>query len=298
MHRCRLAWKRDKRALRSAHEIVILGVIEALLLALFMVAACILAIALEHPASPLRRALVEPLMRRFSMGAAIGLTAVVLITSTWGRRSGAHLNPAVTLTFFGLGKLSARNALVYVTFQMLGGAFGVWLVDRVTPSWIAAPEVRWIVTVPGAAGELAAWIGEGVIACLTMSAVLLLDRSPRLSRYTPTVIGVLLCLYITFEAPYSGMSLNPARSLGSAVLAGEWRGFWIYVTAPLAGMFAAGALFGRRYHGRSVCAKLARGSEEPCPFHCDCSLDAAQAPVELSRSRAVAHSESVLGDRR
>jgi aquaporin Z len=64
-----------------------------------MLAACAAATVLEHPASPLRQALGPPLLRRGLMGLAMGLTALGLIYSRWGRRSGAHFNPATTLAF-------------------------------------------------------------------------------------------------------------------------------------------------------------------------------------------------------
>jgi aquaporin Z len=66
---------------------------------LFMVSACTFGILLEHPESPARRAIDSSLLRRALMGIAMGATAVTLIYSRWGRRSGAHFNPATTLAF-------------------------------------------------------------------------------------------------------------------------------------------------------------------------------------------------------
>jgi aquaporin Z len=94
-------------------------------LGLFMVSAATMTSLLEHPASPLRALLIDPTMRRAVMGAAMGLTAAALIYSPWGRRSGAHNNPAVTLTFFRLGKISGRDAVAYIAAQFVGGAAGI-----------------------------------------------------------------------------------------------------------------------------------------------------------------------------
>jgi aquaporin Z len=82
---------------------------EAAGLGLFMVSACVFATALSHPASRLVQALPDPLVRRMLMGLAMGTTAVALIYSPWGRRSGAHLNPATTLTFWRLGKVATPD---------------------------------------------------------------------------------------------------------------------------------------------------------------------------------------------
>ncbi|MBL8174663.1 MAG: aquaporin, partial [Bryobacterales bacterium] len=92
----------------------------------------------------------------------------------------------------------------------------------------------------------------------------------RLAGYTPFVAGGLVALYITVEAPISGMSMNPARSFGSAVAAGEWRALWIYFVAPPLGMLGAAEVYVRRngLH-RVFCAKLAHPNEERCIFRCN-----------------------------
>src|SRR5262245_62254999 len=75
---------------------------EGALLGLFMVAACGFATVLEHPASPVHQALPVGHVRRVIMGLAMGLTAIGLIYSPWGQQSGAHMNPALTLTYLRL----------------------------------------------------------------------------------------------------------------------------------------------------------------------------------------------------
>jgi aquaporin Z len=86
---------------------------EAAGLGIFMVSACGFGTLLEYPASPVRQAIPDPLARRALMGLAMGLTAIALVYSPWGKRSGAHLNPAVTWTFWRLGKVAPRDALAY-----------------------------------------------------------------------------------------------------------------------------------------------------------------------------------------
>src|SRR2546428_12452826 len=94
-------------------------------LAAFMVSACTFGVLLEHPSSPLPAAIASGDLRRVLMGAAMGLTAVCIVYSPWGRRSGAHINPCLTITFFRLGKIAPIDALFYVLAQFLGAAAGV-----------------------------------------------------------------------------------------------------------------------------------------------------------------------------
>ena len=93
---------------------------EAALLGGFMLSACMFATLLEHPRSRGRRAISSAFVRRALMGAAMGLTAVALIYSPWGQQSGAHMNPATTLTFFRLGKTAGWDAAFYIAAQFVG----------------------------------------------------------------------------------------------------------------------------------------------------------------------------------
>ena len=101
---------------------------EAFGLGLFMVSACGFGAVLEYPGSAVHQILPSALFRRVLMGAAMGLTNVLNIYSPWGKQSGAHLNPATTLTFLRLGKVAPRDACGYVVAQFLGGVFGVYVV--------------------------------------------------------------------------------------------------------------------------------------------------------------------------
>jgi aquaporin Z len=110
--------------------------IEVACLAVFMVSAATMTVALEHPASPLHGAVPNAMVRRALMGLAMGLTAATIIYSPWGRRSGAHMNPAVTLTFFRLGKITGRDAAAYVSAQFVGGIAGIGLASIALAEWI------------------------------------------------------------------------------------------------------------------------------------------------------------------
>lgn len=237
---------------------------EALGLGLFMISAGLFGMLLEHPGSPVRGAIGDPFLRRALMGLAMGATAVAIITSPFGQRSGAHINPAVTLTYRRLGKIARADAFFYVLFQCLGGAAGILLLRA-----LGAPlgPVGYVATRPGMAGTLAALGAEAAISFGLMWTVLVTSNRPRLARWTPFFAATLVALYIALEAPVSGMSMNPARSLASALAGGGWTDFWIYVVAPPAGMLLAAELYVRR--GRVFCAKLHHHNGRRCIFACD-----------------------------
>lgn len=244
---------------------------EAAGLGLFMLSACLFTALLEHPASPLRRALADPLVRRIPMGLAMGATAIALIYSPWGRRSGAHLNPAVTLTFWRLGKVAPWDAAFYVLAQVVGGVAGVGLAARLLGQALDDPAVRYAVTVPGPLGPAVAALAELAIAFGLMAVVLLVSNSARWAGWTGLSAGALVATYIVLEAPLSGMSMNPARTVGSAALAGTWTALWVYLTAPPLGMLLAAETYRRlRGTGTVRCAKIQhdRDGGRPCLFRC------------------------------
>lgn len=234
-----------------------------------MLSAAAFATLLQHPSSPLALTGVAPVVARLPMGIAMGLTAVAIVYSPVGRRSGAHMNPAMTLTFLRLGKIAPADAALYVVAQFAGGFGGIVLATWLLARLPADPSVNYVATVPGPAGIAVALGAEAVISFGLMLVVLWVSNHPRLTRWTGVCAGVLVCLYITVEAPLSGMSMNPARSLGPAVLAGSLDTIWIYFVAPLTGMLLGAEAFLRRHGaGRVLCAKLHHPTGVPCIFDC------------------------------
>jgi aquaporin Z len=237
-------------------------------LGLFMVSACCFTVLLEHPASPARQP--NALLRHFLEGLAMGLTLLALIFSPWGKRSGAHMNPAFTLSFYLLGKVERWDAVFYTTAQFAGGILGVLFSVLVIGAPVRHASVNYVVTVPGPGGPPIAFAGEFIISLMQMSAVLVVSNHKRLSRFTPFVAATLLTTYITFEAPLSGMSMNPARTLGSALPAHLWTALWVYFLAPPVAMVLAGQLYRfRRGAHRLFCAKLHHHNDERCIFRCN-----------------------------
>ena len=88
-------------------------------------------------------------------------------------------------------------------------------------------------------------------------------------RFTGVIAGALVATFITLEAPLSGMSMNPARTFGSALPGRVWDALWIYFTAPPLGMLLASELYVRtRGAGAVICAKFHHHNNKRCIFNC------------------------------
>ena len=242
---------------------------EAAGLGLFMTSAGLFGTLLFHPGSPFVEGLPEPMLRRALMGLIMGLTAIAIIYSPWGQQSGAHLNPAVTLTFWRLGKVASWDAAFYALAQFVGGALGVLVVLALLGAIFADPPVSYLATMPGAAGAAVALLAEAVISFGLMTMILFTTNAPKLMRLTGVFAGCLVALYITFEAPLSGMSMNPARTLASALPGYLWHALWIYFVGPAAGMLLAVEFYRLvRRTPEVICAKLNHHTHRRCIFRC------------------------------
>jgi aquaporin Z len=242
---------------------------EAAGLGLFMVSACGWGAFLEYPGSPARAAVTDPDVRRLLMGLLMGLTAIGLIHSPWGKRSGAHLNPSVTLTFLRLGKVAPWDAVFYIVAQFTGGLLGAAVAAVFFGRALAHPAVNYVVTTPGAGGASIAFLAEAAISFGLMVTVLIVSNTEKLARFTGVCAGALVAFYIALEAPLSGMSMNPARTLGSALPANTWTALWLYFTAPLLGMLLAAEAYLRIRGVQNVlCAKLHHHNSARCIFRC------------------------------
>ena len=139
-------------------------------------------------------------------------------------------------------------------------------------AWLSHPSVEYVVTLPGTYGYRWAFVAEVAITFVLMSVILHVSNSRRFNRYTGLFAGFLVMIYISIEAPISGMSMNPARTLGSAVSAATWTAIWIYFTAPPLGMLLAAEHYVRsRGAARVLCAKLHHENRERCIFLCNYS---------------------------
>jgi aquaporin Z len=243
---------------------------EAAELGLFMFSACALTVLLFHPSSPVAQTIHDGLLRRLLMGTAMGSMAIGIIFSPLGQRSGAHFNPSVTWTFFRLGKIDLSDAAFYTLFQFAGGIAGVMLASLTFHRLVAHQSVNYAVTLPGSNGPIVALLAEIIISFILMSVILTVSNTKRLARWTGIFAGALVATYITIESPISGMSMNPARTLSSAVGARVWMSLWIYFVAPPLGMLLAAEVYRRLNSGGAIaCAKLHHHNNQRCIFRCN-----------------------------
>ena len=235
--------------------------------AIYLFSACAVATFLWHPASPVQRYLPSDAVRRMLMGLAMGATIVAIVLSPWGKQSGAHFNPAMTFSFYRLGKVTPWDALFYCIAQLSGALAGVALASLLLRGAPAHHAVRYAATMPGIYGDGIAFAAELVISFLLMSAILWASNHRVLAPYTHYFAAILTAVYIAFESPLSGMSTNPARTFGPAAYARYWHALWIYFVGPPLGMLAAAQAFLWVREGRGPhCAKLHHDNDKRCIF--------------------------------
>lgn len=208
------------------------------ILAEFAGTAALLAVGLSFviadfsSASVVTRWLPQPWLRRALTGLLFGTTGGLLALSPVGRISGAHINPVVTLAFWWRGTLSARHVPAYIGAQLLGAVAG----SLPLLLWgNAGARVQFGATTPGPWGVWAAVGGETLTTFALVAGLLAFTGHRPLRPFTPLYLPALYALMVALEAPVSGTSTNPARSLGPAVIAWHWPGFWVYLLGPCLG---------------------------------------------------------------
>src|SRR5258708_9419538 len=208
-----------------------------------MASACFFPSLLEYPGSPVHVALPDALLRRTLMGLAIGATGIAIVYSPLGKRSGAHINPAVTLTFWRLGRVRGWDAFFYVLAQYAGAVSGLLVCASIAPAVVMNRSVNYVVTIPGDAGGITAVLAELGMSFALILVVLIVKGDAASARYTGLVAGAMVATFIAIEAPCSGMSKNPARSAASEIFAQVWIGWWIYLVVPPLAMLLAAELY-------------------------------------------------------
>ncbi|HEX8083763.1 MAG TPA: MIP family channel protein [Solirubrobacteraceae bacterium] len=167
-----------------------------------------------------------------SVGVALvfGLIIMVMVYAT-GHLSGAHINPAVTVAFVLSRHFPARDAVAYVGAQCAGGALGALVLVAV---WTDQPASLGA-TVPSV-GTGSAFVYEAVMTAFLMFVIMAVATDTRaVGAAAAIAIGGTVGLDALFGGPVTGASMNPARSLGPALVVGEWRDFWVYLAGPVAG---------------------------------------------------------------
>lgn len=201
-------------------------------------------------------------MRLLLTGVLVGGCVSLIVISPLGRLSGAHINPAVTLAFRIVGRVSGHDLFGYLFAQLLGAAAGA-LVFRLLWGSVAL-SVDGGVTHPAVSTLGAVAIEAGMTALLVALIFVFVSRE-RLARWTPLMLWPLIGVLVWQGSEYTGTSLNPARSAGPALAFSDFADLWLYMVAPAGGALAVAALW-RRRHPRAwpMTAKLFNDPRYPC----------------------------------
>jgi len=234
-----------------------------------MICICTAGVLLYSSASPIQSLALSSGTSAALMGTAVASATYVIIRSPFGRRSGAHLNPAVTLSFLWLGRIRHWDAAAYITSHFVGGAAGVLVARELFGTRLSEKSVQYLVTVPGVYGEGVAFLAELILSALFMGIVLFAANHRFLTRFSPLFVALVTVVYYAACPSISGFSVNPARSFASPLFASIWQGIWIYLLAPCLGMLMASRIYVAVMGRNGVyCAKVFHDLRSTCPFPC------------------------------
>ena len=240
-------------------------------------------VTVTHFSNPTRP--TRPIGLRALMGLAVGGTWLRLVMSPWGQRSGGHFNPALTVAFYRLRKMDLPDAafLSGCTILRRDRRRVCCQISIAGHDWPTRRAVRGNRT-RYSRRRFGFYRGTDHLFYL-MSTILVASNRETLARYTPYLVGVLYATFITLESPLSGMSMNPARSLGPALHASYWHGIWLYFVAPTSGMLVAAEVFLRSRSGfHPYCAKLHHANNKRCIFRHGTAAASRQAILRRERS--------------
>ena len=164
---------------------------------------------------------------------SFGLVVMAVIYSV-GETSGAHINPAVTLGFFCLNRLSGKDTGLYILSQSIGAILASLFLYSIYPSHptlgLTSPSIS----------ILGTFIYEYLLSFLLMFVILSVATGAKEKGLMAGVaIGGTVALEALFAGPVTGASMNPARSLGPALMTGQLSHLWIYISAPILGAISA-----------------------------------------------------------
>lgn len=174
--------------------------------------------------------------RRALTGFLFGSTGCLITLSPIGKISGAHINPAVTLGFWIRRRIESTTAIGYIIAQVAGGIVGAWGLGIWGSS---TKQMQYAATVPGRGGDWVAALGEVGATFLLVVLLFSFLGHVRLRNFVPYLLPVLYAILVWIEAPISGTSTNPARSVGPELMTGMWNGWWVYWLGPLVGAMLA-----------------------------------------------------------
>jgi aquaporin Z len=211
--------------------------------------------------SPADRIIPAIKVRQCITGFLFGSIGASIALSPLGKASGAHVNPVVTLAFRLFGKIDIPTALGYIIAQFCGAVFGclpllIW--------GAMGKSIEYGATVPGAGySTVTVLLGEIATTFCLVAGLCIFLGFHKMRRFTPAMIPILYAIMVPLEASISGTSTNPARTIGPAIISGEWQGWWIYWVGPVLGATLACI----------ACSALAKRITEAKLYHFDSDKD-------------------------
>lgn len=170
---------------------------------------------------------------------AHGLAIAVLVAAI-GRISGGHINPAVTVAVVVTGRMSLIKGAMYVVAQLVGALVGAGLLLSVIPLADQGTLGAHALNVDVASGLIA----EMVLTFTLVFVIFATAMDPNGPRHlAPFAIGIAVMVDNFVGAPLTGASMNPARSFGPALAAGEWADHWVYWVGPIMGAVLAAVIY-------------------------------------------------------
>jgi len=211
-------------------------------------------------------------LRLLVTGTLVGCTVALIVVSPLGRLSGAHLNPAITLAFSVTRMLCGWDVAGYIAAQLAGALVGGLAFRRLWGS--VALSVDGGVTHPTVSTAAAIGLEAGMTAAL-VAMIFLFVSHERLMRWTPLMLIPVLGVLIWKGSPYTGTSLNPARSEGPAIAFADLADLWLYFAAPILGALAVALTW--RWRRRAAQPRTAKLFHDP-RYPCSVPVQLRQAP--------------------
>lgn len=231
----------------------------------------------------------DPIVRRGIAGIVVGLVMIAMIYSPWGRRSGTHLNPAITLAYWRLGKIGRWDFLFYLLAQVAGALVAVLLLRRGTLLPAGLPRSLLAASL-GPRDEGTAILTEFVLSATAMLLILFTSNHASWFRWTGLIYGLIVMLVVACTAPLAGFGMNVARLLAVDITGNVSALQWLNLLPPMLGMLLGVEAY-RLLTGRPqvLCAKLAHNTHGRCIFRCQHPYQARALAMEAIKRRADRH---------
>lgn len=172
------------------------------------------------------------------IAAAHGLALAIAVTATLGI-SGGHINPAVTVGLWSVGRIDSRKAGLYVVAQLAGAALAAVLVKALLPAGAGQVAQLGALTFGDQTSFGQGLLVEAVLTFLLAFSFMATAVDPRAPKIGGFGIGLTLWMCILVGGPLTGAGLNPARWFGPALVAGYWKASVAYIVGPLVGAVIA-----------------------------------------------------------